>query len=363
MNIIDLDDPEVFKNFDASGMRHRLRGLPDQCRKGWSIEPSPPLPPEYRKIERVLVLGIGGSAIGGDCLRDLMARVGGPTVEVYRDLSFSPSLDNRTLVIASSYSGNTQETLAAYRKASKSQARRLVFTSGGKLKALAGKDGIPLYTLDLVSEPRAALGFGLFAFLSCIDSLGLAPDISENVEEALALMENLVEELQETRPLLDNRAKILAWQLFENLIVVYGGDIFSSIARRWKTQINENSKAWAFYEILPEAGHNAVEGLERPGVISDHTRVVLLYSSALDAELKSGYAAIEKLLQKANVDYNKIEARGQGPLSQMMSLMILGDYTSYYLGILYGTDPSPVSWIRSYEEHHGRPSRKDSPVE
>ncbi len=87
MKVIDLDDPEVFLHFDPSGMRHRLRGLPDQCRKGWSIQPSPPLPSGYRQIERVLVLGIGGSAIVGDCLRDLMARVGGPTVEVYRDLS------------------------------------------------------------------------------------------------------------------------------------------------------------------------------------------------------------------------------------------------------------------------------------
>ena len=343
--MVDLDDPKVFERLDPSGMRNRLRSLPSLCQRGWSLQPTPSLPPNYRQVERIVVLGMGGSAIGGDLLRDLLAREGGPRVEVCRDFSLNRPLDERTLVIASSYSGNTEEVLACYQEASRSPSPRLAITSGGRLKALAEKNGIPVYTIDVKSEPRTALGFTFFTLLGCISHLGLAADVSEEVKGTIQLLEEMMEDLHEAVPLADNPAKTLASQLMGRLIVIYGSDIFSAVALRWKTQFNENSKAWAFHEVLPEAGHNGVEGFVNPNLISGQTQALLLYSSALPDALKSRCEVVEELLARGGVVHHRVEARGTSPLSQMMSLVLMGDYVSYYLGILYGIDPSSVPSI------------------
>ena len=343
--MVDLDDPKVYERLDPSGMRHRLRDLPEQCRRAWAQNPTPSLPSEYGQVERIVVLGMGGSAIGGDLLKDLMATQGRPQVEVCREFSIGQPLDERTLVIASSYSGNTEEVLSSFAEASKYPAKRLVITSGGKLKAIADKEGIPTFTIGLRSEPRAALGYSFVILLSCVNRLGLVSDETSQVADTTKLLEEMGQELHEEAPETRNPAKALASQLYGYLIVVYGSDIFSSVARRWKTQFNENSKAWAFYEVLPEAGHNGVEGYIHPGGITDRTQALLLYSPKLPRVLKARYRAVEELLDKAGVRYKKVEARGVSPLSRMMSLVLLGDYVSYYLGILYGLDPSPVPSI------------------
>ena len=343
--MIDLDDATIYDALDPSRLRVRLGSMAEQCRKGWESLPHPGLPDEYRDVERIVHFGMGGSAIAADYLQTVLTQASGPPVEVYRGYRYPGPLDYRTLLIGSSYSGNTEETLSAFDP--ELAGCKVAFTSGGKLQATVEDYGIPTYHIDIVSEPRAALGYSLFALLSCVNSLGLVEGLHDDVEEAIDLTERLCQQYSETSPTDDNPAKTMAWQMLENLIVVYAGDIFACVARRWKTQLNENGKSWAFYETLPEAGHNAVEGLERPGNTSDHTHVVLLGPESVEERLRSAYLGVAELLKRSSVGYSVLEAQGESALAQVMSLTVLGDYVSYYLGLLYGADPSPVPQINA----------------
>lgn len=147
-----------------------------------------------------------------------------------------------------------------------------------------------------------------------------------------------------------NPAKQLASKLYGHLPVIYGAGIISEAAHRWKTQLNENSKAWAFYEVFPELNHNAVVGYQFPEELTGRVVVVLLRSDYLPQRLQLRYQITCQLLEQAKVGYQIVDGEGNSSLSQMMSLVLLGDYVSYYLAMLYKIDPSPVKAIAFLKE-------------
>jgi glucose/mannose-6-phosphate isomerase len=326
-----LDDPRTFKRYDPEGMRNHLHRLPQLCQQAWQMALSFKLPPDYADIDKVLVLGMGGSAIGGDLAASLAQAEARLPVIVCRGYELPAFTDARTLVIASSYSGNTEETLASFERALKTEAKKLAITTGGRLKAMAQERGIPVFSFDYQAQPRAALPFSLLPILCLLSRLGLVSDKSPEVAETVPLLEGLSARIAETVPQAQNPAKQLASRLYNHLPVVYGAGITAEVAHRWKTQLNENSKAWAFHELPQELAGSIV--------------VVLLRSALLAERIQLRYRITTELLERAGVGYQTIDGEGGSPLSQMMSLVLFGDYTSYYLAMLYETDPSPVKAI------------------
>ncbi|MFC2001398.1 SIS domain-containing protein [Chloroflexota bacterium] len=159
------------------------------------------------------------------------------------------------------------------------------------------------------------------------------------------VLEKLSQEINETALLASNSAKQLAQRLYGYLPVIYGAGITAEVAHRWKTQINENSKAWAFYEVFPELNHNAIVGYQFPAELAGSLKVILLRSPSLQPRLQLRYKATSQLLERAKINHEYVDAPGDSSLSQMMSLILFGDYVSYYLAILYRIDPSPVKAI------------------
>ncbi|OGO04302.1 MAG: bifunctional phosphoglucose/phosphomannose isomerase [Chloroflexi bacterium RBG_13_54_9] len=345
MTMVNLDDPEVYRQLDPSHMLARIHELPLQCRQAWQRASELELPGDYAKVDKIVILGMGGSAIGGDFLHSLAALESGPLVFVHRDYDLPPFVDGDTLLIASSYSGNTEETLSAFGQALESPAKKLAITTGGELKTIAEERKIPLLTIEYVSPPRAALVYSFVSLLGICQQLGLLADKSRDIAEMLEVLEELSPKIDERSPLAQNPAKQLANRLLGHVGVVYGAGILSEVAHRWKTQLNENSKNWAFYEILPELNHNAVVGYEFPPEMADKMFVVFLRSPSLHRRILTRYQVTSGILQKAGVSYRVVEATGVSVLSQMMSLVLFGDYVSYYLALLNQTDPSPVSII------------------
>lgn len=340
-----LDDPQVFKQYDPEGMMNHLHRLPQLCQQAWQMALDFKLPPDYADIDKVLVLGMGGSAIGGDLAASLAQAEARLPIIVCRGYELPGFTDAKTLVIASSYSGNTEETLASFEQALKTDAKKLAITTGGRLKDLAQERDIPIFSFDYQAPPRAALPFSLLPILCFLYRLGFISDKSPAVAETVPLLEGLSSRIDETVPQSQNRAKQLARRLYNHLPVVYGAGITAEVARRWKTQLNENSKAWAFHEVFPELNHNAVVGYQLPEELASRIVVVLLRSASLAERTQLRYRITSKLLERAGVSYQIIDGEGQSPLSQMMSLVLLGDYVSYYLAMLYKTDPSPVKAI------------------
>ncbi len=341
----DLDDPAIYESLDPSDMRGRIREFPEQCRRAWRQALAFQLPTGYSTVQRVAVLGMGGSAIGGELLGSLAAARGRTLVSVCRDYDLPHSLDDRTLVVASSYSGKTEETLSAFSQALNTPARKLVITTGGRLKEMAEQNAVPVFRIDYESQPRAALAHSFFPLLGICQNLGLVGDLSGDVEETVQVLDALEAALADTKPSADNRAKQMAAELHDKIVVIYGAGILSPVARRWKTQINENSKAWAFHETLPEMNHNAVVGYEFPAELARSVFTVLLRSPQLHPRTLVCCEAVADVLVQAGIEHRTVDGSGESDLSQMMSLVLLGDWVSYYLAILNGTDPTPVAAI------------------
>jgi glucose/mannose-6-phosphate isomerase len=294
-----LDDPEIYETLDPTGFRDRVGGLPQQCLHAWERGLKFSLPDDYCDVRNVVVAGVGGSAIGGELLGDLVSVQDSPLVTVCRDYRLPTYLGDDSLVIASSYSGNTEETLSASNEALQRGAKVVVMTTGGKLEQLANREGIPVFHIDYVGEPRTALGYSFLVPLAILQNLWLIAPIDGAVQESAEVLSALALRLNPQVPTRDNPAKELAIALRGRLIVVYGGGILCGVARRWKTQFNENAKAWAFVEVLPEAGHNAIAGLQWPHGVGRKACGVLLNAWSLHPRIKLRYQVIGELLSKS----------------------------------------------------------------
>jgi glucose/mannose-6-phosphate isomerase len=349
--MVDLDSASVYQQFDKSGMLNHLHGFPEQCQRAWEKVLKFELPHLHTKISNVVIVGMGGSAIGGDIVRRLALAESKSPVWVHRDYGLPAFVDASTLVIASSYSGNTEETLSAFTASLKTRARKLVITSGGKLKQLAENEGIPAFVIDYQAPPRAAFPSNFIPLVGIFQKLGLLGDKSADLRESVGILKKLSTDFIETKPLASNPAKQLAAKLWGHVAVIYGAEILSEVAQRWKAQFNENSKAWAFFESFPELNHNAVVGYESPPEAKERLFVILLHYSSLRPRILLRYEVTAKLLAKAGIAYEFAEARGESALAQVLSLVLLGDYSSFYLAMLNEVDPSSTDAINFVKQY------------
>ena len=345
MSAVDLDDMKIYSSLDPEAMLARIKELPLQCRQAWQTAMSFDLPQDYRKIDKVVILGVGGSAIGGDLIRTLLQAEMKIPVIVHRDYGLPAYIDEKTLLIASSYSGNTEETLSGFELALKTGAKKIAVTTGGKLGEISKANNVPVFKIEYRAQPRAALGFSFIPTLGVLQKLGFIKDKAADVAETVRVLDDISARHDEKSPLKSNPAKQLAQKLYGKLLVVYGAGIAAEVAHRWKTQLNENSKVWTFYEVFPELNHNAIVGYGLPQDIASKTMVVLLRSPAFNARIKLRYDVTCEILKQSGVAYDFVDGEGQSDLSQIMSLVFIGDYVSYYLALLYKTDPTPVKLI------------------
>jgi glucose/mannose-6-phosphate isomerase len=343
--MIDLDNLEIYRQYDPDGMLVHLRSLPQQCRQAWKKASKFALPTGFADIDKIVICGMGGSAIGGDLLRSLASKLNKPQIFVNRGYDLPAFVDPKTLVIASSYSGNTEETLSAFKQALTTKCKKFATTTGGKLKELAQENGVPVFTIDYHTQPRAALGYSFIPLIALLCKLDFLEDKSGKIERMAQLLEGLLGKLAENIPTSLNPAKQLASKLSGKLIVIYSAGILSPVARRWKGQFNENSKAWAFYETFSELNHNAVVGYEFPKQMKNKICIVMLRCPSLHPRILARYQITSEILEKAKVEHEIIDTQGEDDLTQMMSLVFLGDWVSYYLAMLYQIDPTPVKMI------------------
>jgi len=343
--MVDLDSLETYRRYDPEGMLLHLHNLPRQCRDAWREAGEFALPSDFKDIDKVVICGMGGSAIGGDLLRSLASDMPTPIIFVNREYDLPSFVDEETLVVTSSYSGNTEETLSAFGQALKTGCKKLVLTTGGRLGELARKNGVPIFAINYVSQPRAVLGYSFIPLIAFLCRLDLLKDKSAEMAEMVAVLESLLGEVAEGVATSLNPAKQLAGKLSGKLVLVYAGGVLAAVARRWKGQLNENSKNWAFCESFSELNHNAVVGYEFPQEFAKGVYVIMLRSPELHPRLLARYRVTGEILDGAGAGNGIVDSRGEGRLAQMMSLVFLGDWTSYYVAMLNETDPTPVNTI------------------
>jgi glucose/mannose-6-phosphate isomerase len=336
----DLDNPKTYEQLDPSGLRGRLRDFPRQCQVAWDQSQALKLPDDWKHIRHVVIGGMGGSAIAGDLVMDLGASQQAVPITVIRDFQLPFPLNSNHLFVASSFSGNTDETLSLLKQVRQSKARVLAVAGGGQLAKITEEEGLPLLTIQTSGEPRSALGYSLLLLLGVLARLGLVSTAADDVQSAFAALREQVARLGEEMPDGDNPAKQLAQELAGRLALIYSGGIFTGVARRWKTQLNENAKAWAFCESIPELLHNSVEAFHTATVEGADSLALILLPVAASAELGRRYQILEELLTRQGIPYRRISGSAGPPLAQVLGMVLLGDYVSYYLALIRSLDPS-----------------------
>lgn len=343
--MVDLDDVQSYAALDPADMLGRILDMGNQVSEAWRLASAFSLPPACRAAKAVLVLGMGGSAIGGDLARTIAARSGSVPVIVSREYDLPGWVNPETLVVVSSYSGATEETLSATEQALEHGALMLALTTGGRLAQLGRERGFPVLQFAYPAQPRAALGYSLFLLLGVLVRLGMLPGDQVDLASAQEAVRQTIEQLRPEVPAAQNRAKQLAQTLQGKLPVVYGGDILSEVARRWKGQFNENSKNWAFFEQLSELNHNAVVGYEFPRDMLSSLVVIQLTSSLNHPRILLREQITQELLAQVGVRHEVMAASGHDALAHMLSSIVQGDFVSYYLALLNGADPYTVEVI------------------
>ena len=340
-------DLASIQSIDVSNMAADISAMPDHVRDAlWRVESANIAPQD--SPAGLIVAGMGGSAAGGMLADAVLGDRASRPVAVSRGYMLPSWTSADTTVLCSSYSGTTEETLAAFEAAGVIGARRIVATTGGPLAELARAEGVPVIPMPAALQPRSAIGYTLVSALEVASLCGAADRIHTEIDVAAAHMEPLVAEWGVDGPE-NGEVRELARALDGRIPVVVGADATAAVAYRWKTQINEDAEIPSFNAELPEADHNEIVGWRGAEDLGKFAVVVLGDSDSHPRE-RARIDITSELVEKAGIPVHRVESRGETRIERILSLVLFGDLLAFYLAILRGVDPTPVDAISELKE-------------
>jgi len=338
-----LDNIEKIRAVDKSGMLNFSVNAAEHYREATKNAERSII--NYPKPSNIVVAGLGGSAIGGDLLKDWAKTQLSIPIEVSREYHLPAYANKKTLVFITSYSGDTEETLSSLLDALKRKCMIYCISSGGALLKYAQKHKLPHLQVPSGMPPRGALPYMLLPLLVYMEKAGLVKSIKEELNETFRLLEKISEDNGPEKPTNENFAKALAQNIGESTPVIYGFGYYRSVAQRFKQQFNENSKSAAKWEFFPELDHNEIVGWEGRGEQCKWYSIILIRDVDEPAEIESRIEATKQIMERRGLIIVDLEAQGKSPLAKMLSTIVVGDFTSVYLSVLCGEDPTPVKTI------------------
>lgn len=345
---------EDIKRIDKDNMFRVIADFPEQVAEAVEIgEKSPTLP---HKTTDFLILGMGGSAIGGDLLSTYAANTQALShlrININRDYSLPGYINSNTAVIASSYSGGTEETITALLESAKISDNILCITTGGKLGEIADAQGFPKVTIPGGLMPRCALGYSFFTMLKILLKSIEIPqsdrnEIETSIQRTIQLLKNKSKIYSE--PSDNNPAYNIAKALQNTLPVIYSSNIMSTVNLRWRAQFQENAKNQAFGNVLPEMNHNEINSWSYPEHLLKDFSVILIENQSDNEKIKVRMNAVEEILSEKAGKVIRVKSDAEDYLARMFDLIYLGDWTSYYLALFNGEDPTPIPLISKLKE-------------
>jgi len=349
-----LDRMDDMKKIDKSGMLTHCLKTAEYCQDVISRAEKVEIPAKvriarnfvkYNKPRNIVVAGMGGSAIGGEILRDWLRDEILIPIEVCNDYALPAYANEHTLVFAVSYSGETEETLNAFVDTIRRKCMVIAITSGGHLLSFCEKLQLPHVTIPTGLPPRAALPYVFFPLPVLMEKMNALVGKRSEIEESVRVITIVSEENSPHIPAKNNFSKRLAMQLEGLVPVIYGFRQYGAIAHRLKTQFNENSKVPSRHEVFPELNHNEVVGWEAPEDLTKVFSVLLIRDHDEPDEIRNRIEATKSTVVQKTGRILEIYAKGKGKLARMFSILHLGDFTSVYLAILRDVDPVPVKTI------------------
>ncbi len=346
-----LDDIKAISEIDKSDMLLKVASLPEQIEESREIIETSQLENIF-KINNIIISGMGGSAISGDIVQSFLRDRLEIPIYVNRQYDLPKWANKNTLLISQSYSGNTEETLSAFKYGYQKRCKIIGISSGGKLQQFCEKRNISHIKIPPEFPPRAATGYMLFSSLYFLKKIRVIKlDLDSEIKETISITKEFREHNKKEILEKENISKQIAKKLLNNIPQVYGFDIYSPIAKRWCTQFNENSKIICRYDEVSESNHNDIVGWSmNPEVTNKFTCIIFR-----DDEIESIYMSkrlnfMKKLFETISKDVIEIQVKGKKRLAKMIYAMYLGDFVSCYLAIIRKIDPTPVSIINELKE-------------
>lgn len=335
---------------DPQDMAGYIRALPDNLDAAWQKGFLFDLP-TFPEIRQILICGMGGSAIGGDLLSAYCSEIMPVPVSSWRNYGLPAWAQGEDcLVICSSHSGNTEETLSSFETALTRNCSLIAISTGGALERKAKEAEITHWRFEHDGQPRTAIAWSFGLLLALLSRIGLVSDQDSHIRNAITEMRKQDHLLGPEIDLAHNPARRLAGQLLNRNIVIFGAGQLEVIARRWKTQINELAKAWASFEGIPEMNHNTLAGLLYPESLYEKTTAIFLRAPMDHPRNQKRIEHSKQFFLQAGIAVEEVKASSDDRLSQMFSLLQFGDYASYYLALAYGVDPTPVDILTQLKE-------------
>jgi len=348
-----LLSPENISKIDKSDMFTLLRSFPQEIEDAGNIGQSFDLHGKFN-VDKILVVGMGGSAIGGDLLRCYLKDICSVPVIVNRSYTLPAFVDRNTLVFTCSFSGNTEETLTVTKKLADLKCPVICITSGGKLARLARVRNYNLVLLPNGRQPRTALAFLFIPMIVALERIGLLSEQDSAIEETVHIVTEAINRHIEQ----DSAAQRMAEILHEKLPLIYTSDLMEAVATRWRCQLAENSKILSFCNILPEMNHNEIVGFDPNSVILDKAQVVLLRDRAESPRMRYRFKITKDIIETYTAKpCEEVYSEGESLLSRMLSLIVFGDFVSFYLAILNKVDPNTIKNIDFLKNELAKKSR------
>lgn len=335
------------KRLDKSGMLGLLLDFPLQIRAALDIAEKSRISFEDKKFNKIVFAGLGGSAIGADLVRAYLYHDCVLPLSVCREYELPGYIDESTLIFISSYSGNTEETLSAYKAARVKNASIIAVSSGGMLRDCAAKDGVPFIEIPQGFPPRCALGYLSIIPLVILSRLGFTKNATPSIQLVINQLEDLKKNcLSPGIGLKDNIAKLIASRLKGKLAVIYAAGVhFDVCAIRLRGQLNENAKTLAWSHVFPEMNHNEIVGWQNPAKLFKSLVVLMLRDKGMHPRVAKRMDITREMIKKEGATVIELWSRGEDLLSRIFSLVYIGDFISLYLAVLYGIDPTPVEKV------------------
>ena len=344
----NLDDLKEILRLDGSDMLDLLVSFPKQCEDALFIGEHAEIIPRYKKkkYSHIVFSGLGGSAIGADTLKGYVGDEIAVPVFVNRNYTLPQFVKDDSLLFAVSYSGNTEETLAAYASAKSRKVNTVVITSGGKLMELALKNKDMLIAIPKGYPPRCALGYSFIPAVMALSKIGFIKNKKDEIRKAAHFLDNLQKE--KLAPKVKGRANIakeIAMKIYGKFPVIYSSEKLSAVITRWRGQIAENAKTLSSTHVFPEMNHNEIVGWVNPEALLKNFIAIMLKDKDDHSWIKKRIEVTTSILRKAKFSVLEVESQGRNFLERMLSLVYIGDFVSFYLSLLNNIDPTPVDRI------------------
>jgi glucose/mannose-6-phosphate isomerase len=352
--MININSKKEVEGFDKGKILDSIRKIPDQIEQAWNEVKEKEIPKKCFMAKNVVIAGMGGSALGGRIIDSLIPERARTPIEVFTEFHIPKYVNENTLVIISSYSGNTEETISDFYDALNKKAQIYGITTGGKLKELFIQNNIPSYIFEdkenPSGQPRFGLGYSVASILALLSHCEFIFTLDEEMDVVVAEIKKFSKDLDVDVPNNTNIAKSMAEKIKGTIPILVASEHLLGSSHSFKNILNETAKSFSSLFDIPELNHHLMEGLKYPEKGRQLLKFLFIESELYNERVKKRYPITQEVLEKNDVNYFIYKARLKTKLMQAFEIMMLGSYTAFYLALLYGTDPKSIPWVDYFKE-------------